>query len=123
MPAFLEALQAQGWIRRGEAPANSRWWRLVEGPSAPMYGVFTAYEKQLWHDWIAAGWQAPGSRVMPGSWEEPLQLDTPLQRTAQETDIETLIDSMAGNRHATPEGLLATQGYLRATGLAQEEPR
>ncbi|WP_406822122.1 iron-containing redox enzyme family protein [Pseudomonas sp. KnCO4] len=123
MPAFLEALQAQGWIRRGEAPANSRWWRLVEGPSAPMYGVFTAYEKQLWHDWIAAGWQAPGSRVMPGSWEEPLQLDTPLERTAQETDIETLIDSMAGNRHATPEGLLATQGYLRATGLAQEEPR
>ena len=123
MPAFLDALQAQGWIRRGEAPANSRWWALIEGPAAPLYGVFTASEKHLWHEWIAAGWQAPGSRVMPGSWEEPLQLDAPLERAAPETDIETLIDGMAGNRHATPEGLLATQGYLRATGLAQEEPR
>ncbi|WP_296233448.1 iron-containing redox enzyme family protein [Pseudomonas sp. UBA4617] len=127
MPAFLDALQAQGWIRRGEAPGNSRWWALIDGPAAPMYGVFTAYEKQLWHDWIAAGWQAPVSRVMPGRWEASLQLDAPLERTTQETDIEAdieaLIDSMAGNRHATPEGLLATQGYLRATGLAQEEPR
>lgn len=64
MPAFLLALQAQGWIRRGEEPANSRWWALIDGPSAPMYGVFTAYEKQLWHDWIAAGWQARGRRVL-----------------------------------------------------------
>ncbi|MBV4491547.1 iron-containing redox enzyme family protein [Pseudomonas oryzicola] len=123
MPAFLEALQAQGWIRRGEAPANSRWWALIEGPSAPMYGVFTAYEKQLWHDWIAAGWQAAGARVMPGSWEVSMQQHDALAHTAPQTDIQTLIDSMAGNRHATPEGLLATQGYLRATGLAQEEPR
>ncbi|RCL21509.1 hypothetical protein C6A77_22295 [Pseudomonas sp. AFG_SD02_1510_Pfu_092] len=123
MPAFLQALQAQGWIRRGEAPDNSRWWGLIEGPSAPMYGVFTAYEKQLWHDWIAAGWQAASRRVRPGSWEAPLQLDEAPAPAAQDADIETLIERMSGNQHATPEGLLATQRYLRATGLMQEEPR
>ncbi|WP_286919251.1 iron-containing redox enzyme family protein [Pseudomonas sp. UBA6753] len=123
MPAFLQALQAQGWIRRGEAPANSRWWGLIDGPSAPMCGVFTAYEKQLWHDWIAAGWQSRGRRVLPGSWEVQVQSDDALATAAPDADIETLIDTMSGNRHATPEGLLATRRYMRATGLVQEMTR
>ncbi|MFK3815925.1 iron-containing redox enzyme family protein [Pseudomonas sp. NPDC089407] len=122
MPGFLDALQAQGWIRRGEDPAQSRWWKLVEGPSAPMYGVFTAYEKQLWHDWIAAGWHSRIKRVPPGSWDVPLQADEQPAKAAQ-ADIETLIEHMSGNRHAAPEGLMATRAYLRATGLIQEEPR
>ena len=122
MPRFLDALQAQGWIRRGEDPALSRWWKLVEGPSAPMYGVFTAYEKQLWHDWIAAGWQSRIKRVLPGSWDVPLQAGEQPAKDTQ-ADIETLIEFMSGNRHAAPEGLLATRAYLRATGLIQEEPR
>lgn len=124
MPAFLQALQAQGWIRRGEQPAQSRWWTLIEGPSAPMYGVFNAYEKQLWHDWIAAGWQTRVRRVMPGSWDVPVQPeDAPLGRSQDENEnIDALIEKMAGNRHAAPEGLIATRAYLRATGLIQEQP-
>jgi len=122
MPHFLDALQAQGWIRRGEAPAQSRWWQLVEGPSAPMYGVFTAYEKQLWHDWIAAGWQSRIRRVLPGSWEVS-QPPGDRSATNAEQDIAALIERMSGNRHSAPDGLLATRAYLRATGLIQEEPR
>src|SRR5690606_25225919 len=45
LPAFLESLQELGWIRRHQAPENSRFWRLIEGEHSEMFGVFTAYEK------------------------------------------------------------------------------
>ncbi|MDP9555049.1 UNVERIFIED_ORG: hypothetical protein J2W65_000648 [Pseudomonas parafulva] len=124
MPAFLEAMQAQGWIRRGEAPEQSRWWKLIEGPTAPMYGVFTAYEKQLWHDWIAAGSQSRIRRVLPGTWEAALQLQGQTSSNRRpctaDYDMDTLIGAMSGNKHATPEGLVATRAYIQATGLLQE---
>lgn len=124
MPAFLEAMQAQGWIRRGEAPEQSRWWKLIEGPTAPMYGVFTAYEKQLWHDWIAAGSQSRIRRVLPGTWEASLQLQDQTSSNRRpctaDYDMDTLIGAMSGNKHATPEGLVATRAYIQATGLLQE---
>jgi len=122
MPHFLQALQAQGWIRRGEEPAQSRWWALVDGPSAPMYGVFTAYEKQLWHDWIAAGWQSRVRRLLPGSWQLPASPEGDAVNVDAH-DIEALIERMAGNRHATPDGLQATRAYLQATGMIQEQAR
>lgn len=121
MPGFLDAMQAQGWIQRGADPTQSRWWRMIEGPSAPMFGVFSAYEKQLWYDWIAADWHSPTRRVLPGSWEAGLAFEaSPAPRT--DVSVQTLIERMAGNRHAQPEGLLATQAYIRMTGLAQEVP-
>ncbi|NGM88452.1 iron-containing redox enzyme family protein [Parapusillimonas sp. SGNA-6] len=52
-PDFLEALQQAGWIKRHQDPANSRFWKLIEGDQPPMFGVFNAYERQLIHDWIA----------------------------------------------------------------------
>jgi hypothetical protein len=57
IPAFLEALQQHGWIRRNQDPQQSRFWRLLEGPQARMFGVFTGYEMQLIHDWIAGDWR------------------------------------------------------------------
>ncbi|WP_144180400.1 MULTISPECIES: iron-containing redox enzyme family protein [unclassified Pseudomonas] len=122
MPAFVAALQAQGWIRRGQPPANSRWWTLIDGPTAAMFGVFNAYEKQLWHDWIADDWQPSIRRVSPGSWglpEEPEDIPNDALNVAP----KALIQRMAGNRHATPDGLCATRAYMRVTGLRQEEPR
>lgn len=71
MPEFVAALQAQGWIVRGQDPAHSRWWKLIEGPAAVMFGVFNSYEKQLWHDWIADTWRPTIRRVAPGSWGLP----------------------------------------------------
>jgi hypothetical protein len=122
MPAFLDALVAQGWIKRDQDPALSRFWRLLDGPTAPMFGVFTPFELQLWHDWICGDWQAPPCRRLPpGKWEDQTQPPAPSrQRTSN--DLETLIEQMAGNRHALPQGLLATQAYARMTGLAQEGP-
>lgn len=122
MPAFVAALQAQGWIRRGQEPAQSRWWKLIDGPSAAMFGVFNAYEKQLWHDWIADDWQAPIRRVVPGCWGLPEATEEP-PGTTQPEPPAALIERMAGNRHATPDGLSATRAFIHATGLLQEEPR
>ena len=122
MPAFVAALQAQGWIRRGQPPADSRWWSLIDGPAAVMFGVFNAYEKQLWHDWIADDWHPPIRRVAPGSWGLPGAQEEQSESLPGE-DIASLIKRMAGNRHATPDGLLATRAYIRTTGLLQEEPR
>lgn len=52
LPQFLAALQASGWIRRGQPVANSRFWGLLQGPRAEMFGVFSDYELQVVHDWI-----------------------------------------------------------------------
>ena len=52
MPGFLEALVSTGWIRRGAEPRESRFWRMLDDESAPMFGVFDDYEKQLIGDWI-----------------------------------------------------------------------
>ncbi len=52
IPAFLEALQKHGWIKRNEPPSESRFWNLLQGPRAEMFGVFSPYELQIIHDWI-----------------------------------------------------------------------
>jgi hypothetical protein len=53
IPDFLEAMQAQGWIKRHHEPQESRFWKLIQGERAEMFGVFSGYEQQLIHDWIA----------------------------------------------------------------------
>jgi hypothetical protein len=57
IPDFLQALTANGWIRRHQDPRESRFWRLLQGEHARMFGVFSAYELQVVHDWIAGDWQ------------------------------------------------------------------
>lgn len=61
---LLKALQSNGWIRRGESPEQSRFWRLLTDEQAPMFGVFDGYEQQLLKDWILADADlAPKSRT------------------------------------------------------------
>jgi CheY-like chemotaxis protein len=67
IPDFLAALQAVGWINRGEDPEHSRFWRLVSGERAEMFGVFNAYELEVLREWIATapgGKEAPRGRVL-----------------------------------------------------------
>ena len=49
---FLAAMERAGWIKRGEDAAASRFWGLVSGPRAEMFGVFSPYELQVLRDWI-----------------------------------------------------------------------
>ena len=64
---FLSVLDKRGWIKRGHDPHESRFWQLMVGEQAPMFGVFSAYEQQMIHDWIADDWQAEGKRSPRGA--------------------------------------------------------
>ena len=67
VPDFLAALEKAGWIKRGEDVEHSRFWGLVSGEKAEMFGVFSAYELQVLRDWITTtpdGTRAEGQRVM-----------------------------------------------------------
>lgn len=55
---FLDILQQRGWITRNQDPKNSRFWQLISGEQAPMFGVFSTHEQQLIHDWMAGDWLA-----------------------------------------------------------------
>jgi hypothetical protein len=49
---FLRALEDAGWIQRGQEVEQSRFWRLIQGERAEMFGVFSSYEQQVLRDWI-----------------------------------------------------------------------
>ena len=53
MPQFLKAMENEGWFKRHQNPENSRFWKLINGDKARMFGVFNAYEQQVIWDWIA----------------------------------------------------------------------
>jgi hypothetical protein len=57
---FLDALQAAGWIRLGAPAAESKFWHLLQGDRAEMFGVFSGYELQVIHDWIRGEASADG---------------------------------------------------------------
>ena len=52
IPGFLAALQQAGWIKLGAPVDQSRFWGLLQGERAEMFGVFSSYELQVIHDWI-----------------------------------------------------------------------
>lgn len=137
MGEFVQALEKAGWIRFGEPVEKSRFWGLLQGPRAEMFGVFSSYELQVLHDWIrgagsadgqpwdAAGSQAPrrptfralarvqGMRAVEAPQAEldpDLQLwRTRLQAAAPEQRFTLLVDAMSPAQHWTPAGLEATR--------------
>ena len=62
---FLDVMQQRGWIKRNQDPQASRFWQLITGEQAPMFGVFSSHEQQLIHDWIAGDWLAEQSAKSP----------------------------------------------------------
>jgi hypothetical protein len=67
IPDFLAALQAAGWIRRGQPVAQSRFWSMLQGTRAEMFGVFSGYELQVIHDWIRGEDSADGAAYTEGA--------------------------------------------------------
>lgn len=72
IPGFLRAMESSGWIKRGEAVEHSRFWGLVHGERAQMFGVFSNYQQQVLRDWICSRPDAPARsfRVQQRSLEE-----------------------------------------------------
>ena len=52
MPEFLAALEQANWIKRNRPVGESRFWQLLQGERAEMFGVFSPYELQAIHDSI-----------------------------------------------------------------------
>lgn len=120
---FLAVLEERGWIRRHEDAERSRFWQLVDGSGAAMFGVFNGYEKQLLRDWIA------GDRVEAAS-QNPFRAQFrrgPAQTRVDEPptaewSLEELLDKLSPALHPSPEGLQATRLYARQFGLAGVNP-
>jgi len=60
IPDFLSALAQAGWIKRHQPVHESRFWKLLQGDKAEMFGVFSPYELQVIHDWIRGDASADG---------------------------------------------------------------
>lgn len=134
---FLAALERKGWIKRKADPTESRFWQLIEGPGAAMFGVFSAYEKQLLSDWIADGFvpeagQRRGSsnpfrsqfRQHPlanalaqadgPNLEERAEVQAALAQAGPTPRLERLLPFLTPQCHSTPAGLYATRLFVRA---------
>ena len=137
---FLEVMQQRGWIKRNQNPQASRFWQLITGEQAPMFGVFSVHEQQLIHDWIAGDWLAEQSpqtgkphlllarrrQPSPGSKVKPPQANNDFDQEAQlleqelaklpsrEARMRHLLPLLAPTRHHSHVGLLATRLF---TGL------
>ena len=125
IPALLEALQQKGWIRRHQDPADSRFWRLIKSDRAPMFGVFSDYELQLLHDWIAGEWQCEQTNRLaarrshaghPADAEakeslrrEEVELQKTLSKLSEQERTRRLIELLSPAEHFTPAGLAATR--------------
>jgi hypothetical protein len=75
-------MENDGWFKRGQDPKNSRFWKLIHGEKAKMFGVFNAYEQQVIYDWIAA--DADRSDFDP---ESAAALQCDLRRSKAETAL------------------------------------
>ncbi|MFQ7899938.1 iron-containing redox enzyme family protein [Stutzerimonas degradans] len=135
---FLAVLETRGWIKRGHDPQESRFWQLIVGEQAPMFGVFSAYEQQMIHDWIADDWQADGKRSprsallkgqarfnarrpaadatvpqAPAGNDFDAELQLLEQQLARQPDraarMRLLLPLLAPQRHHSAVGLLATR--------------
>ena len=139
---FVEALEKAGWIRLGEPVENSRFWSLLQGERAEMFGVFSSYELQVLHDWIRgaasadsrayteaapegatrrrATFRAMARHARPLVEEEGATLDPDLdllheqlQHADDAARSALLVRAMSPAQHWTPAGLEATRLFWR----------
>jgi hypothetical protein len=131
IPDFLASLERTGWIKRHADPASSRFWPMLIGPGACMFGVFNAFELQLIYDWIAGDCSTylPGPAI-PGVITRPLmrgrhlsfrqmqraqnngQSDNGMTQAGDRTIVP--IELLAPGAHHTPDGGDATKSFAQA---------
>lgn len=137
---FLDALERKGWIVRGADPGQSRFWNLLVGDRAEMFGVFSDYELQAIFDWMRgdassdglrfdAPVPADGARARPMSFRAQQALRARRTAGRQPSAFDALggpvgavegtvsnfsLQSLAPGRHWTPQGLGATRQLVSA---------
>ncbi len=135
IPDFVNSLIENGWIKRDQDPKLSRFWKLIEGDTAKMFGVFTAYEKQVIYDWIAGkeyekfrhqkvevnksniAYLNPPVLFSVGSMNHSIDPDiVELEKQLAAADsleeiMQLLTALISPSLHHSPTGLMATQLY------------
>lgn len=133
---FLQTLEARGWIRRNAPPAASRFWHLLQGDGARMFGVFDRYELTVIADWIRNDRSNNGRPASRQRQQWHRATGTPGQRTgcvaindfnhdqqqlhrrlaaagSSTAAMQHLIPLMSPVYHHTPLGLLATRYFVQ----------
>jgi Iron-containing redox enzyme len=128
MPGFLAALQQAGWIQRGLPVQENRFWKLLQGERAEMFGVFSPYELQLIHDWIrgpaSADGQAYDEAVLPaGRRRATFRAASRLAERLPGISLESGVpNGAAAQRHEVLDAdLQRLQSQLAATGDAAQK--
>src|SRR5690625_7574886 len=118
-------------------PYTTLFRSLIDGPQAPMTGVFDGYEKQVLHDWISAQnvtRQAPPKRRnfrryrkrsttnyrvssdRTESSDDDNQdvrcVQPELLRLSSEQRMQRIIHYMTPSKHTSPAGLFATREFV-----------
>lgn len=104
MPGFVDALRQAGWIRFGEPAENSRFWKLLQGDRAEMFGVFSSYELQVLHDWIRGAGSADGR-----AYAEAAPAGAPRRRAtfrALQRNVVPMTDAASAGTELDPDVLL-----------------
>ncbi|MDQ3201419.1 MAG: iron-containing redox enzyme family protein, partial [Pseudomonadota bacterium] len=125
LPAFLTAMENKGWIKRHQDPQESRFWQLIDGDGAAMFGVFSPYEKQLLRDWIAGDWKPERSSspvrrgtcagvepALPANDPDIHSLQSALEGLSAHDQMQALIPWLTARRHSHPAGLMATRRFI-----------
>lgn len=126
MPGFLAALQEAGWIKRGAPAAESRFWGLLQGERAEMFGVFSPYELQVIHDWLrgeaSADGQAYAESAPAGTRRASFRAAARLAALRQARDtgtpgdglLDTDLQQLKQHLAATPDAQAAAQLLVEA---------
>ncbi|WP_295460708.1 iron-containing redox enzyme family protein [uncultured Pseudomonas sp.] len=116
IPDFLQVMQEQGWIKRHQDPTNSRFWRLIQGERAEMFGVFTAYEQQLIHDWIAGDFIHSGAKQRAAAERVAVVPRREISFRARQRQQERLCPALA-----TEQGMAANAASAQASDCDRDE--
>jgi hypothetical protein len=115
--SFLESLEERGWIKRHQDPQNSRFWKLIQGDRAEMFGVFSAYEQQVIYDWIAGD---PSSAGATESTEGTSLPQRQLTFKARQRLLDTLGQAKGNTRGAT--GIRGVIRHPQSHRSAEDSP-
>jgi len=120
---FVAALERKGWLRRGEDPAQSRFWKLLQGPGASMFGVFGDYEQQVIYDWIRGEAAADGAPFVRET--DPAAAPVPprafrLVRRATQTNPPILLADLSDSESGLDPDLLELRNVME-TGDPKEQ--